>query len=102
MMYRWTVLMMFLLSTAVAAEPATTRPAPYECRFTELPITIDGKGDEEAWKSAVVVDDFRAWWAPADQQKPPTKTRAKLLWDREALYFYTEMDDVDLYANTKE
>src|SRR2546423_15448161 len=82
---------------ATAAEPVA-----YDCRWTEKAITIDGKGDEEAWKNAAWVEDFRAWWLPADQQKQFTTTKAKLLWDRDYLYFLADMEDADLYANTKE
>ena len=33
---------------------------------------------------------------------PKTATKAKLLWDREYLYFLAEMDDTDLYADVQE
>src|SRR4051794_29812926 len=39
-----------------ATAPAT-QLADVECRWTEQPIVIDGKADEEAWAHAQVVDD---------------------------------------------
>src|SRR5437764_12630159 len=77
-------------------------PAAYECQWTDQPITIDGKGDEPVWKKAPWIEDFRAWWLQGEEQMPYTKTRAKLLWDREYLYFFADMEDADLYANTRE
>ncbi len=35
-------------------------------------------------------------------RKPRTTTKARLLWDREYLYFLAEMQDTDLYADIKE
>ena len=96
------VVLIFVANLALAqktGEPATPPPAPYECYFTEGAITIDGKPDEEAWKLAHAVNDFTIPWARDGKTKPPTATRAKLLWDREYLYFYAEMDDSDLFAD---
>src|SRR5437763_1843331 len=79
-----------------AAESATTAPATQtaevECRWTEQPITIDGKADEEAWQHAQVVENFRIPGPTADERrKPHTATKARLLWDREYLYYFAEM-----------
>src|SRR5438270_3788069 len=104
-MGRWIIgLFCIALVTVARAEQPSTKPTmpPYHCRWTEKPITIDGKADEEAWRDAVVIEDFRAWWNEGDEQKQHTTTKAKLLWDREYLYFFAKMEDHDLYANTKE
>jgi glucose/arabinose dehydrogenase len=74
-------------------------PTAFECRFTELPITIDGKGDEAAWKHAQVIDRFYLPWFGGRAAR--TETRARLLWDREYLYFFADMDDTDLQADKK-
>src|SRR5689334_2335631 len=78
--------------------PAPTIPSPtYECRWTAEPITIDGNGDEEAWKHAQVIDRF---YVPTQGGKlARTATKARLLWDHDYLYFLAEMEDADLYAN---
>ncbi len=82
-----------------ADTPATSAPASdYECRFTEDPIRIDGRADEAAWKLAQPLDDFAMPWVASGDTKPKTATRARLLWDREYLYFFAEMDDSDVFA----
>jgi glucose/arabinose dehydrogenase len=80
----------------------TPSPAPtsFECRFTDTPIKIDGKGSDPAWKNAQVIDHFYLPW-DASQRAAKTKTKAKLLWDREFLYFLADMEDSDLYADEK-
>lgn len=83
------------------APPAKKRPTAFACRWTEGPIVIDGKSDDPAWKQAQTIDDFYLPWLPKPRAAR-TRTRAKLLWDREHLYFFAEMDDADLYADVKE
>ena len=41
-------------------------------------------------------------WVRSGSDQPRTATRAKLLWDREYLYFFAEMDDTDVYADIKQ
>ncbi len=76
-----------------AAPPAPNGPPPTECRWTDGPITLDGWADEPGWRSAAVVDRFGAPWLG---KAAATATRARLLWDREYLYFSAEMQDQDL------
>ncbi len=93
------VLVAFAAVSGFAAPPPQ---APYDCRFTEEAITIDGRTDEPAWQAAVLIDRFTLpWLAPHD---PPAMkaTRARLLWNREHLYVAADMDDGDLYADVKE
>ena len=71
----------------------------YACHFTEGPIVIDGQADEAAWKVAQPVNDFTMGWARNGKTKPVTATSAKLLWDREHLYFFAWMEDSDIYAD---
>lgn len=84
-----------LLSIAHAQEPE------HEIRWASEPITIDGKADEEIWETAQVIDQFRLSWInePRDAQ---SKTKARLLWDRDFVYFFAEMEDTDLYADETE
>jgi len=76
-------------------------PTQYECRWAATPIKIDGKADEEAWKHAQVIDSFYLPWLKKPRMAR-TATKAKLLWDREYLYFFADMEDTDLYADVKE
>jgi glucose/arabinose dehydrogenase len=78
-----------------------TPPTAFECRWAETPITIDGKAGEEAWKHAQVIDHFYLPWLK-DARRARTATKARLLWDREYLYFFAEMEDTDLYADVTE
>jgi len=76
--------------------------APYDCRFTEQPITVDGRIDEEAWRAAAVIDRFSLPWLAPENPPANTATRARLMWDREHLYVAADMDDADLYADVEE
>src|SRR5262249_28061521 len=60
------------------------------------------KGDDEAWKHAQVIDHFYLPWLGDKARPAKTKTKAKLLWDREYLYFFADMEDTDLYADVTE
>jgi glucose/arabinose dehydrogenase len=88
-------------ATAGPKPPAPAPPKEFECRWAESPITIDGKADEPAWKNAQVIDHFYLPWLK-EPRLSRTATKARLLWDREYLYFYAEMEDTDLYADVKE
>ncbi len=82
-------------SSASGAEPPVTREV--DCRWAERPPTIDGKLDEPVWKAATLIDRFPAFWKEA-QPGPSHATKARLLWDREALYYSAEMTDADVRA----
>jgi glucose/arabinose dehydrogenase len=104
---KWVVANVCLMALAVAplggaAHAAKDSPTAFECRFTNAPITIDGAADEPAWKNAQTIDNFTLPWLQVKARPAKTATRAKLLWDREHLYFFAEMDDSDLYADVKE
>ena len=84
----------------------------YRCNFAPNPPKIDGQGNDDCWKQAPVIDNFRmAWLNPKEQasassvsgagslEKP---TRAKLLWDREYLYVWAFLKDRDIQATLKE
>ena len=83
-------------------QPPAKPPRPtFECRFTEDPVSIDGKLDDAAWQRAVLIDSFTVPWekgGPAARKG----TRARLLWDRDNLYVAADMDDTDLYADVTE
>jgi hypothetical protein len=81
------------IPAARGAEPPVTREAV--CRWTAQPPTIDGKLDDPAWTSAAVIDKFPSFWQ-GTSPGPAYATRARLLWDRDALYFAAEMTDSEL------
>ena len=88
-------------ATQAGTKSVATRPA-FECRFAETPPTIDGVGDDAAWKSAQVIDGFGLPWLKDNARPSKTATKAKLLWDRDALYFFAELEDHDLFADITE
>ncbi len=50
-----------------------------------IPVTIDGKPDEEAWKTAAVFKDFLQT-SPGDNTKPSRPTEVYLMYDERHLY----------------
>lgn len=89
----WVVLaLMFCAQQLVADE--------FVCHWTNEPLVIDGAADEAAWSHAQVIDRFRI--PGTDQRTPKTTTRARLLWDRQYLYFFAELEDHDLFADVTE
>ena len=83
---------------------ATVRSEDFVCHWAAVPLTIDGAADEEAWTRAQVIDGFRIPGATQAEAiaLPKTATRARLLWDRQYLYFYAQLDDHDLFADVIE
>lgn len=77
-------------------------PTAFECRWADTPITLDGTADEAAWKHAQPIEAFHLPWLGADARMARTATKAKLLWDRDYLYFFAEMEDSDLFADVTE
>ncbi|HWB13777.1 MAG TPA: PQQ-dependent sugar dehydrogenase [Pirellulales bacterium] len=74
----------------------------FECRWADAPIVIDGKADEAAWGKAQPIDRFSLPWLAENSRPAKTATKARLLWDRDNLYFFAEMEDADLYADVTE
>ena len=73
------------------------KPRQYLCYRTPQALTIDGKLDEGAWAKAAWTEDF------VDIQgehmtEPRHRTRAKMLWDDEYLYFAAWMDEPQLWG----
>src|SRR6185503_19372741 len=91
---------LLLLAACSGPEPVrpTARPTSFECRWTETAIALDGRADEPSWKAAEPIELTVPWKGRAAR----TKATARLLWDREYLYFLAEMEDADLYATIKD
>lgn len=87
-------------SAAPAEPPLPPMRTTYECRWKSGPITLDGKADEPAWQRGQLIDDFRI--PGPNHRRPHTATRARLLWDRNYLYFTADMDDADVIAKVTE
>src|SRR5581483_2343103 len=63
-------------SLAGPSKPVQSPPAEFDCRWTEMPITLDGKADEAAWKQAQVIDHFYLPWLGAKTRAAKTATKA--------------------------
>jgi uncharacterized repeat protein (TIGR03806 family) len=92
-------------STAIAADhpiPGPLKqplPRKFECRWTDNAIAIDGTGSDPTWSQAQPIATFHLPWLGDKARMARTATIAKLLWDREYLYFFVEMEDSDLFAD---
>ncbi len=72
-------------------------PKNYLCRHATTPITVDGKLDEAAWKTAEWTDGFVD--IQGDTKPPPRfRTRAKMLWDDDYLYIAAELEEPHVWA----
>ncbi len=93
---------LFLVVSFGAAVASGDDKSTFECRWTEEPITLDGAADEPAWQRAELIDNFYLPWLRENRRPPKTKTAARLLWDRQYLYFFADLEDTDLYADVTE
>jgi len=72
-------------------------PRRYRCSRVEIPPKIDGRLDDEAWKSASWASDF----ADIEGDVPPRprfRTRAKMLWDDRCFYIAAEMEEPHVWG----
>ena len=82
-------------SASLAAQ--TLGPIPrYEVRRAASPVTIDGRLDEPAWKTAAPPVTLQFLWE--SQTGAKQVTRGRLLWDERALYVGYEAEDTDINA----
>jgi hypothetical protein len=87
------VLIGVTLAVLVAAAQA---PLPrYDVRRAPAPLTIDGRLNEPAWAATPAMTLQFLW---ESQTGPKQMTRARLLWDAQALYVGFDADDTDITA----
>ena len=105
-MQRWKALTTGVLLPIVmgcaSKEPAPVHPPAVrsaECRWATGPIKLDGVLDDAALSKAEVLRDFSVYW---QDRKAKTATTARLLWDKDYLYYSADMEDADLFAIVKE
>jgi glucose/arabinose dehydrogenase len=76
---------------------------PYACHWAATAPTIDGLASDECWKQAPVVSNFGTPWFKGVPAVPLEKvTQAKLVWDREFLYGWAQLEDRDLQGKLTE
>ena len=83
------------LTLAVSAAAAQAPLPRYDVRRAPAPLTIDGRLDETAWATTPPLTLQFLW---ESQTGPKQMTRARLLWDAQALYVGFDADDTDVTA----
>jgi Carbohydrate family 9 binding domain-like len=91
----WTLLRTAFLQPQAPIQPKPAAAKAVECRWLKGQIEFDGIINETAWTNAQPIE-FRVPW---QNRQPKTATKARLLWDKEYLYFCAEMEDHDIYAD---
>lgn len=104
---RYAFLLTGLAGIALAARESAAPPAEayrpprgYVCCRATKPIKIDGKLDDEAWKSAAWSEDFVDIEGER-RPKPRFRTRVKMLWDDECLYIGAELEEPHVWATLR-
>ncbi|MCE5168463.1 carbohydrate-binding family 9-like protein [Paenibacillus profundus] len=83
-------------------EPITAfMPKHYVCRRATEPLELDGRLNKPFWEQAPWTDDFVD--IEGDLKPLPNKrTRVKMLWDNEYLYFGADMEEDQIWATLTE
>jgi hypothetical protein len=91
------------VKAAPAADKDTAPPPPkgYVCCYTRVPIQIDGKLDDEAWKTAPWTDAFVDIEGDI-RPRPRFQTRAKMLWDDTYFYVAALVEEPHVWATLTE
>ncbi len=98
-----------LLSASSARSEVDPAPPPqipfepnsYVCYRAPVPPRIDGRIDEAAWAAARWTEDFIDIQG-ALRPQPPLRTRVKMMWDSEYIYFAAEMEEPDVWGKLTE
>jgi hypothetical protein len=69
----------------------------YVCYYAAKAPVIDGAGDEHVWQQAPWTEDYTDIEGDI-RPKPAFRTRTKMLWDKENLYIYSELEEPDLWS----
>lgn len=67
-------------------------PKTYRATFTNSPIKIDGKNNDEAWIKAEIAKDFTAL-DPVEGAAPTQQTEVRVMYDNSAVYLIAKMYD---------
>jgi len=76
-------------------------PKGYVCHRAVSPVKVDGDLTDAAWQGVPWTDTFVD--IEGDKQpRPRFRTRAKMVWDDEALYIAAELEDPHIWATLSE
>ena len=92
----------FSLADVLTPQPKDKPKNSYICKWTNTPPIIDGKPTDACWDNAIAIDNFHLPWLQEKDRPSLTKTKAKLLWDRDNFYYLAQMEDHDLFADVVE
>jgi len=77
---------------------AQQSPRKYSALKTEIPLKIDGQAQEAAWQNAAWSQEH----IDIEGEKAPLyKTRIKMLWDDDYLYFFALMEEPHVWGTLK-
>lgn len=76
-------------------------PKHYICYHSNQKLIIDGKLEEPVWQAAEWTENFVDIEGDL-KPKPRFRTRAKMLWDNDYLYFAAELEEPDIWATLTE
>ena len=76
-------------------------PPVYQCRRATRPFVLDGNVEKEFWSDAPYTDLF-VDIEGADVKPPRCRTRAKMLWDDENLYFGAVLEGDEIWGHLTE
>lgn len=94
-------ILMILLLVFFGISCSSQTPKQYICYQANNEIIIDGKIDEKDWSKAEWSDYFQD--IEGDKKpKPRFKTRIKMLWDDQYLYFAAELEEPHIWATLTE
>lgn len=84
----WIILIMLLAGSADAANGLVRQDVrPLELVKSATPPVLDGSLDDEAWKTATIIDDVWITYNPVNGEELPQRTRAYVTYDENNLYF---------------
>ncbi len=87
-----------LAQTPQSPPPAAPAAAPslrqFQVTRAATPVKVDGVLDDEAWKTATVID-LPYEWFPGDNTPPPVTTEALVTYDSDNLYVAFRCQDPD-------
>ncbi len=86
-----------IVAGAIDGKAGEKLPKHYLCKFTEIPIVIDGRIDKAVWRSVQWSDDFEDIEGPV-KPKPRFRTRVKMLWDENYFYIGAELEEPHVWG----
>lgn len=87
-----------IASDMTFTEPYEFNPQRYVCYKAPQKVVIDGKLDEKEWGSAPWTSYFVDIEGSRRDVEPRYKTRAKMMWDDEYLYFAAYLEEPHVWA----